>query len=133
LNLLHDEPQRFCEKLGATKSGVTLFELARVLVESKYLWEGCEEEWLVVIAGRPTLRTPEGERVLEPWDTAVFVRGEAGAHQVRNDTDDPVRVVMFSTVSDPEVVVYPDEDKIGVHAQWSRDDRPTIKGWVEPR
>jgi uncharacterized cupin superfamily protein len=132
LNLLHDEPQRFGETLGAATWGGTLYELAPG-VASKYHWQVGEEEWLVVIAGRPTLRTPDGERVLEPWDTAVFVRGEAGAHQLKNETDEAVRLVMFSTVSDPEVVVYPDEDTIGVVAQWSRDDRPTIRGWVEPR
>lgn len=85
----------------------------------------------VVITGRPTLRTPAGERELRPWDVAWFVRGEAGAHQLRNDTDEPARVVFFSTVSDPEVAVYPDEDKIGVIAQWSHDDAPTIRGWVQ--
>jgi uncharacterized cupin superfamily protein len=130
LNLLHDEPQRFGEKLGATKWGGTLYELAPGDA-SRYHWQVGEEEWLVVITGRPTLRTPDGERALEPWDTAVFVRGEAGAHQVKNETDETVRFVMFATVADPEVVVYPDEDKIGVVAQWSRDDRPTIKGWVD--
>ena len=84
-----------------------------------------------MVTGHPTLRTHTGERELQPWDVAWFVRGEAGAHQLRNDTDDPARVVFFSTVSDPEVAVYPDEDKIGVIAQWSRDDAPTIRGWVQ--
>jgi uncharacterized cupin superfamily protein len=87
----------------------------------------------VAVSGRPTLRTPAGKRVLKPWDTAVFVRGEAGAHQIRNDTDDPVRIVMFSTVSDPEVVVYPDDDTIGVIAGWSDPGGPTVRGTVEPR
>ena len=132
MNLLHDEPQRFGEKLGATKWGGTLYELAPGDA-STYHWQVGEEEWLVVITGRPTLRTPEGERVLEPWDTAAFVRGEAGAHQLKNETDDLVRVVWFSTIADPEVVVYPDENRIGVVAQWSRDDRETIKGWVDRR
>ena len=84
-----------------------------------------------MVTGRPTLRTPAGERQLRPWDVAWFVRGEAGAHQLRNDTDEPARVVFFSTVADPEVAVYPDEDKIGVIAQWSRDDAPPIRGWVQ--
>jgi uncharacterized cupin superfamily protein len=87
----------------------------------------------VAVSGRPTLRTPDGERVLDEWDTAVFVRGEAGAHQIRNDTDGPVRIVMFSTVSDPEVVVYPDDDKIGVIAGWSDPDGPKVRGFVEPK
>ncbi len=84
-----------------------------------------------MVTGHPTLRTPAGERELRPWDAVWFVRGEAGAHQLRNDTDESARVVFFSTVADPEVAVYPDEDKIGVIAQWSRDDAPTIRGWVQ--
>lgn len=83
---------------------------------SPYHWHAGEEEWLIVVSGRPTLRTPAGERVLGPWDTAVFVRGEAGAHQVRNDSDEPVRVVFFATHSDPDVRVYPDDDAITVVA-----------------
>ena len=130
MNLLDDEPQRFGEALGATLWGGTLYELAPG-EESTYHWQVGEEEWLVAVSGRPTLRTPHGERVLEPWDTAVFVRGPDGAHQVRNDTEAPVRVVVFSTVSDPEVVVYPDEGRTGVIANWSRPEQPRIRGWVD--
>jgi len=68
---------------------------------------------------------------LRPWDLTVFPRGEAGAHQLRNQTDGPVRAAFFSTVSDPEVVGYPDEDGIGVIAGWSREAVRTIRGWVE--
>jgi hypothetical protein len=35
----------------------------------------------VVLRGRPTLRTPEGERELVEGDVACFMRGAAGAHQ----------------------------------------------------
>jgi len=87
-----------------------------------------------VVDGAPTLRTPDDERVLRAWDLAVFPRGETGTHQLRNDTDEPAHVVFFSTVSDPEVAVYPDEDKIGVNAGWSRDGAvPHVHGYVEPR
>ena len=37
-----------------------------------YHWHFGEEEWLLVVSGAPTLRTPEGERVLAPWDVAAF-------------------------------------------------------------
>ncbi|HEX6789161.1 MAG TPA: cupin domain-containing protein [Gaiellaceae bacterium] len=130
MNLLDDPPQRFGEALGSTLWGGTLYELAPG--ESlPYHWQVGEEEWVVSIAGRPTVRTAEGERTLEPWDVAVFVRGPAGAHQLRNDTDEPVRFVMFSTVSDPEVVKYLDEGRTGVIANWSRPDQPRIRGWVQ--
>jgi uncharacterized cupin superfamily protein len=86
-----------------------------------------------VIAGMPTLRTPEGERVLEPWEIAWFHRGPAGLHGLRNDTDEPARVVFFSTVSDPELAVYPDDDKIGMIAGFTNPDIEIIRGWVEPK
>jgi uncharacterized cupin superfamily protein len=57
----------------------------------------------------------------------VFVRGEAGAHEVRNETDEPVRIVMFSTCADPEVCVYPDSGKVGVFAGWSRKDGQRVE------
>jgi len=98
---------------------------------SPYHWHVGEEELLLVLAGTPTLRTPAGEERLKPWDFAVFPRGEEGAHQLRNDTGGPVRAAFFSTCSDPEVAVYPDDGRIGVFAQWSRPDRKTIRGWVQ--
>jgi uncharacterized cupin superfamily protein len=81
---------------------------------SPYHWHAGEEEWLLVVAGRPTVRTPAGERELAPWDVAVFVRGAAGAHQVRNETGEPVRVVFFANRSDPDVRVYPDDGAVTV-------------------
>jgi uncharacterized cupin superfamily protein len=92
-----------------------------------------EEECCVVIAGAPTLRTPEGERVLGPWDIAWFRRGPEGAHGLRNDADEPARVVFFSTVSDPELAVYPDEGKVGVVAGFTNPNVETIRGSVEPQ
>jgi len=114
--------RRFGDELDATLWGGTAYELGPGERVCPYHWHFGDEEWLLVVSGAPTLRTPEGEARLRPWDVAVFVRGEAGAHEVRNDTDSTVRVAIFSTVSDPEVCVYPDSDKVGVFAGWSRRD-----------
>src|SRR5262249_54198326 len=70
------------------------------------------EEWLVVLRGRPTLRTPDEERELVEGDVACFVRGGAGAHQVRNTTEESVRILMLSTRLAPEIIEYPDSDKV---------------------
>ena len=43
-----------------------------------------------------------------------FRQGPEGAHQVRNDTDEPVRVLIASTKADPALAVYPDSGKIGI-------------------
>jgi uncharacterized cupin superfamily protein len=131
LNLLDDAAQRFGEELGATRWGGTLYELAPGET-LPYHWHYGEEEIVICTAGAPTLRTPDGERVLQSWEIAWFPRGERGAHQLRNDGDAPARFVMFSTCSDPEVCVYPDDGRVGVFAGWSRDDLPEQKGWLEP-
>jgi uncharacterized cupin superfamily protein len=70
------------------------------------------EEWMIVLRGRPTLRTPEGEQELAEGDVACFPRGQDGAHQVRNDTDAPIRVLMLSTLLAPDIVEYLDSGKV---------------------
>jgi uncharacterized cupin superfamily protein len=84
-----------------------------------------------VLAGRPTVRTPDGERELAPGACAWFATGERGAHGVRNDGSDPARFVMFSTLSDPEVTVYPELGKAVAFAGWSRADVPELRGPIE--
>jgi len=105
--------------LGATQWGGTVYEVAPRKTMWPYHWHVGEEEWLLVVAGTPTLRTPDGEQTLQPWDLAVFRRGPDGAHQIRNDSDEPARVLMLSSQSDPEICVYPDSGKVGASGGWS--------------
>jgi uncharacterized cupin superfamily protein len=92
------------------------------------------EEWLIVLRGRPTLRTPEGEQELAEGDVVAFRRGKGGAHQVRNGTDAPIRVLMLSTLLAPDVVEYPDSGKVSVvdanHERLFREFRgPDAEYW----
>src|SRR5206468_12914566 len=75
------------------------------------------EELLVVIAGAPTLREPEGERVLRPGDCVLFLQGPEGAHQLINRTAEPVRVLFVSNFAMPRAAFQPDSGKIMV--RWS--------------
>ena len=74
------------------------------------------EELMIVLRGRPTLRTPDGERGLDEGDIVHFPLGPAGAHAVKNETETPVRFVMVSTLTSPEVVEYPDLGQITAQA-----------------
>ena len=78
-----------------------------------YHYEYGAEEWLLVVAGRPTLRVPDGEHELRPA-TSCLPEGPDGAHQVRNDTDEPIRVLIASTKQLPDAAVYPDSGKVGI-------------------
>ena len=117
---------RFGQQLGAQQSGATLYELPPGQALCPYHYEYGEEEWLLVISGRPTVRDPDGTHGLEPQDVVFFARGPQGAHQVRNDSDEPVRVLMWSTIVLPTATVYPDSDKVGI---WTgnRDDDMLVR------
>jgi uncharacterized cupin superfamily protein len=105
---------RFGKQLGAAATGTSVYELPPGVQICPYHYEYGEEEWLIVLAGRPTLRRPDGTETLEPWDVVFFPPGPEGAHSVRNDTNETVRVLMYSTVNHPAATVYPDSDKIGI-------------------
>jgi uncharacterized cupin superfamily protein len=105
------------EDLGAVATGLGLYEIAPGNASWPYHFEATEEEWLIVIAGELTLRTPEGETVLRVGDVACFPAGAAGAHAVRNHTDAPARYAMPSTnARHGGATVYPDSGKFGIRA-----------------
>ena len=104
---------------GATRTGLSVYELPPGQAIGPYHYENPDEEWLLVVSGTPTLRHPGGEEQLEPWDVVFFPAGPAGAHFVRNDGDAPARVAMFSSTSEAGAVVYPDSDMVWM---WTADD-----------
>jgi uncharacterized cupin superfamily protein len=106
--------KRFGKRLGARATGVSIYELPPGQAICPYHYEYAEEEWLIVLEGTPTLRHAEGSEQLKPWDVAFFETGPSGAHGVRNETDETVRVLMASDLRYPAATVYPDSDKIGI-------------------
>jgi uncharacterized cupin superfamily protein len=109
---------RMGPQLGARESGASVYELPPGQALCPYHYEYGEEEWALVLEGAATVRTPEGVEQLQPFDVVFFPKGPAGAHQLRNDTDTPVRVLMWSTVVYPTATAYPDSGKVGV---WTGD------------
>ena len=87
------------EALGGELIGGTLYEFDPGEQLWPYHFHRGNEEWLVVVAGTPSLRTPDGERELRPGDVVGFPEGEAGAHTLYNRSDGPVRLAIFSTLA----------------------------------
>jgi len=102
-------------ELGAKDTGMSLYELPPGQALCPYHYEYAEEEWVLALEGRPTVRTPERTEQLEPLDVVFFPRGPEGAHQIRNDSDATVRVLLWSTVVHPAATAYPDSGKVGIH------------------
>jgi uncharacterized cupin superfamily protein len=101
---------RFGKSIGASTIGGTIYDLPAGESICPYHYEYGDEEWLLVLTGNPTVRTPEGEETLDPGDVVCFPAGPEGAHKVTG----PARVLMISTLNEPSVAVYPDSDKLGV-------------------
>ena len=103
------------KRLGASRMGMTVYELPPDQAVCPYHFEWTDEEWLVVLAGAPVLRSPEGERTLAPGDVVCFPAGPDGAHLVRA-SGDAARIAIFSTKNEVGIAEYPDSDKVGVWA-----------------
>jgi uncharacterized cupin superfamily protein len=118
----HAGMHRLGTQVEAQQTGASVYELPPGQALCPYHYEYAEEEWLLVLGGTPSVRDPEGTHTLSPDDVVFFPRGPEGAHQVRNDTDTTVRVLMWSAVVQPAATVYPDSDKIGVWTGNRADD-----------
>jgi uncharacterized cupin superfamily protein len=101
-------------KAGSERLGASIYEIPPGEATFPYHYHLANEELLIVLRGRPHLRTPEGWRQLDGGEVVAFPLGERGAHQLVNRSDEPVRILMISEMIGPEVAVYPDSDKVGV-------------------
>jgi len=96
--------------------GASLYELGPGNFVVYHFHHG-SEELLIVLRGRPTLRTPEGERQVADFEVVHFPVGPDVAHGLRNDTDEAVRYVVAGIRVSPEVAEYPDLKKITAQAR----------------
>jgi uncharacterized cupin superfamily protein len=110
---------RLGRQAGAEKLGASLFELPAGASSFPLHVHHANEEMIVVLAGRPTLRSIDAERELEPGELVACPPGNRGAHRLDNRTEEPVRFLVVSTMVGPEVNTYPDSGKV-----WVRDFAP---------
>ena len=114
---------RLGKLLGAAITGMSVYELPPGEAIGPYHYEYPEEEWLVVLDGRPTLRHPDGEHPLQPCGRRVLpARARRRARACANDTVETVRLLMFSNISEVAASVYPDSDKVAIWTGHDPDD-----------
>jgi uncharacterized cupin superfamily protein len=88
--------------------GASVWELQPGAGQSVYHFHHGTEELLVVLRGEPTVRMQDGDHSLREGDVVPFPRGAAGGHQLRNDSDAVVRVLIVAAHADPDVAEYPE-------------------------
>jgi uncharacterized cupin superfamily protein len=110
---------RIGRQAGAEKLGASLFELPPGASSFPLHVHHANEELIVVLAGRPTLRSLDGERDLSPGDVVACPTGKRGSHRLDNRSGEPARFLIVSTMIAPEVNEYPDSNKV-----WARNFAP---------
>jgi uncharacterized cupin superfamily protein len=108
---------------GGQALNVRLYEARPGQALCPYHYE-YEEEWLLVLEGTATLRTPDGDRPAPRGALMCFPAGPAGAHRVANAGAETVLALMWSSAREPSVSVYPDSDKMGV---WAGEDHVLLR------
>ena len=103
---------RVGKQAGARELGASVFEVPAGASTFPLHAHHANEELLVVLGGRPTLRTPDGERTLEEGDVVSFRVGRGGAHRIDNRAEEPARVLIVSTMIGPDVVEHVESQKV---------------------
>jgi len=103
---------KLAHQSGGEKLGASLFALPPGEAIYPLHYHLGNEELLLVIEGSPSLRTADGERVLERGEVVAFRRGEEGAHQVVNRSEADARILVISEMNAPEVVIRPESGKV---------------------
>jgi uncharacterized cupin superfamily protein len=114
--------------IGGRRIGAAVYEAVAGVPIWPYHYHYPSEEWLYVLEGSPVLRDPAGRRQLTPGDLACFPAGHRGAHTLEG----PGRFIIFSAEERgaPGVSVYPDSDKLSVHAG---EDPRRLNALILPR
>jgi uncharacterized cupin superfamily protein len=99
---------------GAKELGASVHELLPGSTGFNFHAHYGMEEMFLVLSGRPTLRTADGEHPLEPGDVVSMLSGIEGLHTFTNPTDEPARIFAVSTAGVPGVVLYPELGKAWV-------------------
>jgi uncharacterized cupin superfamily protein len=113
---------RLGRQAGSRDLGASLFEVppgaATFALHAHY----ANEELIIVLSGRPTLTDRDGERRrLAPGDLVACPAGRAGAHRLDNETGEPVRVLVVSTMRAPEI-----NEMLEDGTFWVRDYAPGL-------
>jgi uncharacterized cupin superfamily protein len=118
---------RLGRQAGCERLGLSLFEVPPGEAAYPFHYHLTEEELVIVLTGRPSLRTANGWRDLEEGEVVCFPRSEAGAHQIANRGEETVRFLAFSTSGEPDVVVQPDSGKVGAFER--RPEGGGLRAW----
>jgi uncharacterized cupin superfamily protein len=101
-------------KSDSRQLGASIYEIPPGQRAWLYHFHHANEELFYVLNGSALIRTIDGEKPVSAGDFISAPAGEEGAHQFVNSGDEPLRYIAVSTMIEPDIVEYPDSEKIFV-------------------
>lgn len=101
---------------GGEKLGASLYKLMPGKKAFPYHQHYANEEAVFVLEGSGTLRMNNEMIPIAQGDYIALPVGPDHAHQIINTSEKPLLYLCFSTLIYPDVVEYPDSNKLGVTA-----------------
>lgn len=102
------------ELFGLRNFGINLTTLAPGAVSSIHHCHTRQDEFVYVIAGRPTLYTTEGRFELSEGMCVGFPAGSGNAHHLHNETTEEASYLEIGDRSPGDEVTYPNDDLLVV-------------------
>lgn len=94
---------------------IAVYEIPPLKSNYPYHYHIANTEAFYIICGQGLLKTPQGEREIKSGDFIVCPPSEDGAHKIMNTSDcETLKYIDFDTANSPDVVFYPDSDKMGI-------------------
>src|ERR687890_2821464 len=99
---------------GGEKLGCSLYEVPPGRRAWPYHYPLANEEAIYVLEGSGTLGTGGEDIGVSQGDYVALPARVQEAHQLVNDSGAVLRYLCFSTMVEPDVMVYPDSGKVGI-------------------
>lgn len=99
---------------GGKMIGASLYEVAPGNKAFPYHCHFANEEAILVINGEGTLRLNDEMISIKKDDYIALPCGREHAHQIINTSDQALTYLCISTMISPEVMEYPDSEKVGM-------------------
>ena len=109
--------------------GVSIEELPPGKQSSPAHWHVLEEEHILVIEGRATLRLGDERIQMKAGDYVCFPARQEAGHCLINDSDAVFRFVMIGEKKRDEVCIYTDSNKMLVRSVGKVFDRAAVKDY----
>lgn len=103
---------RLAAGTAARKLGISVDIVAPGMRGCPYHCHLAQEEAFVILEGAGTLRVAGERLALRAGDTIFIPPGREYPHQIINTSNAPLKYLSIGTRDQPEVVLYPDSDKV---------------------